>query len=1001
MRILLLKPWPEHLADPGAQVQGERRHEGGTDGCGSMCDGLELLGSIRDSRKHWRHEDAAVDARLAQRPYRFQPSPRRGCARLTSAPDLLVNGRDGETGTKRGDGAELLEDVDVTSQERGLGEDRARIGAGSENFQHAPGQAVTTLCPLVRVGVGSHGNMLACPRGAAEFALEDRHRVDLDDDLPSKVGTCVEAQIGVGGPGATVAAVVGAPSVDVDRPAKGHATGTRYLVEDRARLDLMKGDPSKTGSIDDGGRGVEQRPLRLGAPASKFREARHAINHRTSVRHAQLRKRASQPARLWQTPSVNDSLARPQEHDPESLLADLNTEQQAAVKATSGPVCIIAGAGTGKTRVMTRRVAYAAATGAIHPGRALVVTFTEKASAEMRHRLGQLGLGGVRAATFHAAALAQLRYFWPRVQGADLPETLESKLRVLNPIRAGLPGGYRFTATRDLAGEIEWAKSQRIAPAGYEQAVAATQRSTPVPPGIMSAVFERYERAKQQAGRLDFEDMLGRMVELLDQPLVAEEVRDRYRWFCVDEYQDTNPLQQALLEAWLGDRDDLAVVGDADQTIYTFTGATSRYLTGFRRRFPQAQTVRLVQNYRSTPQVLAFANRLLASRPLTSGASAPLHLQAVQPSGPSPRLLAANDSDSERAALVAEVRRLLRLDIPPREIAILVRTNAQVPAIEDALRGAGISYQVHGARFFRRPEVRHAIRVLRGRAARIVPGQLAESIEAIWFEQLDFRPAEAPKGEEAADRHAALLVLLDIARHVQVAAPAAALADFVAELAEREEAEASGTSDAVNLLTYHRAKGLEFDAVLLPTLEEGVLPIRQAEDAEAVEEERRLLYVGITRARTHLWLAWSAGRGAGSRSAGRAPSRFLAALKEGLPEGSGSRETLPGSGARRGASHTTPSSSPGEQGGADAALQERLRSWRRQRSQADGVPAYIVCSDRTLRQLAECQARSLDDLLRVEGIGPAKVERYGADLLSILAGEPDPKGASLSGSSQD
>src|SRR6266508_2695148 len=341
--------------------------------------------------------------------------------------------------------------------------------------------------------------------------------------------------------------------------------------------------------------------------------------------------------------------------NPRFLIHDLNPAQRAAVEATRGPVCILAGAGTGKTRVISRRVAYAIATDTVHPRHVLVVTFTEKAAGEMRGRLAQLGFPGVQAHTFHAAAWRQLRYFWPRLSSIRPPEVLESKAPLLVPLQRSLPGGYKFTGVKDLADEIEWAKARRITPDGYQAAVERTGRQTPLPPDLFAGLFRRYERAKERAGRIDFEDMLAHMLDGLESATdVAEEFRGQYRWFSVDEYQDTNPLQQALLEAWLGERRDLAVVGDEDQTIYTFTGATSEYLTGFTRRFPAARVFQLEENYRSTSQVLGMANRLLAR----GRRQRVKRLVATRPEGPEPVVVAFESSGGEVAALVGEVGRL-------------------------------------------------------------------------------------------------------------------------------------------------------------------------------------------------------------------------------------------------------------------------------------------------------------------------------------------------------
>jgi DNA helicase-2/ATP-dependent DNA helicase PcrA len=669
---------------------------------------------------------------------------------------------------------------------------------------------------------------------------------------------------------------------------------------------------------------------------------------------------------------------------PKFLLRDLNPAQCEAVQATSGPVCILAGAGTGKTRVISRRVAYAIATDVIHPRHVLVVTFTEKAAAEMRERLTQLGFPGVQAQTFHAAAWRQLRYFWPRLSATRLPEVLESKAPLLVPLQRSLPGGYKFTAIKDLADEIEWAKARRITPERYQEAVEGSERSGPLPPDLLAGLFRRYERAKQRGGRIDFEDMLTLMLDGLESNQdVAEEYRGQYRWFSVDEYQDTNPLQQALLEAWLGDRRDLAVVGDEDQTIYTFTGASSEYLTGFTRRFPEARLVRLEQNYRSTPQVLGLANRLLGGG--RSGRAK--RLVATRAAGAEPVLVAFESSAAELAALVTEVRRLGDLGVALEEIAVLLRTNAQIPPIEEALAEAGVRYQVRGELFFRRPEVRQALRLLRPRADRAAGGGLVDAVEAIWFERMGFRRDDEPDGEEARQRHASLVTLLGIAERLGESDERADLAAFLAEVDRRAADEAEGVGGGVNLLTYHRAKGLEFDAVLLPALEDGLLPIRQATAADEVDEERRLLYVGLTRARVHLWLAWAARRaGPSGREQPRRPSRFLDDL------------VLPGERVRPRAVAAAVGRGRGANGAGvpDSPLAERLRAWRRERARQDGVPPYVVFNDRTLAALAARPPKSRGELLAVEGIGPSKLDRYGEDLLRLLDASTGPSAAGSS-----
>ncbi len=644
--------------------------------------------------------------------------------------------------------------------------------------------------------------------------------------------------------------------------------------------------------------------------------------------------------------------------DPDALLADLNPEQRQAVHAVAGPVVILAGAGTGKTRVISRRVAYGAATGAVDPNRALVVTFTEKAATEMRHRLGQLGLDQVQASTFHAAARRQLAHFWPAIHGRPLPEALDTKLRIIGPLARALPGGYRFTPAKDLADEIEWAKVRRQTPETYDPG-----REPPVPADVFTTLWRRYEQAKARADRIDFEDMLTLAVELYETDASALALAHRrYGWFSVDEYQDTNRLQEDLLRLWLGERHELCVVGDPDQTIYSFTGASSEYLATFADRYPGATTVRLSLNYRSTPQVIALANRLIPGRELRPSLA----------DGPMPELVSHADGEGEAAAIVARIQALLADGVTPTEVAILVRTNAQLIGFEAALTAAGIAFTVRGVRFVARPDVRGAIRALKPDAT----GSLGQIVAARWGDELGFDEADARaggSGPEARDRHAALTTLLTMARELEATQPDATVADFIADLARRDatEADAETAGNGVTLSTIHRAKGLEWDAVFLPQLEEGTLPIRQsASDSYALAEERRLLYVGITRARRHLVLSWATSRSGPKGSVRARSSRFIAELR-------------PNAVARPAPKRGQPAPTH-ELSAADEPLLEQLIEWRRQRARADGVPAYVVADNRTLAAIASRRPADEAALLGVPGIGQRKVATYGAEILGIV-----------------
>jgi len=661
--------------------------------------------------------------------------------------------------------------------------------------------------------------------------------------------------------------------------------------------------------------------------------------------------------------------------DADALLADLDPEQEAAVRATSGPVAIHAGAGSGKTRVISRRTAYAIATEVVPADQVLVVTFTDKAAREMVERLRSLGLPGVTARTFHAHALSQLRHFWPALHGgAPLPELLDSKLPMIGRLARQLPGHYRFTPSKDLADEIEWAKARRIAPRDYERAAAAGGREPPIPADLFVRVFADYERAKARAGRIDFDDLLVESVTLLETDAdAAATVRARKRWFSVDEYQDTNPLQQRLLELWLGDREDLCVVGDEDQTIYTFTGATSDYLTGFVERHPGAREITLSRNYRSSPEILALANRLLAAEGRGK------RLVPTRPAGPTPSIRRFADGDAELAHIVATMRALIDGGTPATEIAVLVRINAQVPPIESALTRARIPFRVRGQRFFERPEVRDALRLLRrlatGAGASDAPrgSQLLAALDARFRADLGFETEDQGGGAESRERTANLALVLEIAGEAVAARHDIDVAGLAADFDARAAAEAEGSGDGVNLLTYHRAKGLEWDAVLLPQLEEGTLPIRQADSDEEIAEERRLLYVGLTRARRHLSLSWAERREAGRRR----PSRFLAALEDrpARSSGAGRVTVLPGAPMNAGrAARARDDDSP---------LMTALREWRTTTARSDGVPAYVVAADALLIEIADRRPTTLPALGRIKGIGPSKLARYGEEILEI------------------
>jgi DNA helicase II / ATP-dependent DNA helicase PcrA len=621
----------------------------------------------------------------------------------------------------------------------------------------------------------------------------------------------------------------------------------------------------------------------------------------------------------------------------EDVFAGLNPEQRRAVEAVHGPVCILAGAGSGKTTTITRRIANQVTSGAFPASAILAVTFTDKAATEMRERLAALDARGVRARTFHAAALAQLRYF----RGDELGELLPSKAPVLLPIARSLPVQFRFRPLADLASEIERAKNRRLTPATYLRSLG--DHEPPIPHDLMERVFRLYEERKAERGRIDFEDLLELAIRLYDEdPAALDTFHTRYRAFTVDEYQDVNLLQQTLLDHWVGDRDDLCVVGDDYQSIYSFTGATPEHLLGMPRRFPHALVVRLEFNYRSTPEILELANRLVPKL----GGSEKVLRPVLRP-GPAPVAEALEDRAGEGRFVASEARRLHEDEgVPYEEMAVLYRLNARSEDYEEEFAQAAIPFQVRGGAFLSRPAARRTVRLLRGRSAALAVDAVREAVRA-----QGLLPYAAPGlGEEEVTRQTDLARLLALAQQL---AEGAFVGDFLRDLEERFSIEAQGRG--VHLLTYHRAKGLEWEAVFLPRLEEKELPYGKALRGERLAEERRLFYVGMTRAKRFLTLTWTSGA---------VPSRFS--------------EELGLAGGRRRAKR--------EKGG-PTPLYEALRRWRAKRAKTDAVPAFVVFHDSTLHEIAARRPASRAELAHVPGVGPTKLERYADEVLETLATE--------------
>lgn len=675
-------------------------------------------------------------------------------------------------------------------------------------------------------------------------------------------------------------------------------------------------------------------------------------------------------------------------------LSLLDEDQLRAATAPRGPVCILAGAGTGKTRTITYRIANLVDQGFVSPQRVLAVTFTARAAGEMRDRLRTMGVAGVQAQTFHAAARRQLKYFWPQVAG-DLPwQLLDNKFPlVARAVRSvGLDNSKDMI--RDVLAEIEWAKSALVSAEDYESVIANTDRSAPADPAKVAEAFRRYEQAKATPDmmHLDFDDLLMHIAGAIENvPAIAETFREQYRTFVVDEYQDVTPLQQRVLNAWLGERDDLTVVGDANQTIYSFNGASPDYLLNFSRTYPDGTVVKLQRDYRSTPQVTDLANRVIG-KATGRAAGTRLELQGMREPGPEPTFKAYESEEIEAQEVAGQVLTLLDQGVPASEIAILYRINAQSEQFEQALADAGVVYQVRGGEgFFRRPEILEAIRVLIAATRREDLPDDPVAIARAAFVELGLSSTE-PQGAQARERWQSLNALVGLIEKIVESTPGIDLNGVLGELRRRSTDKQAPAMEGVTLATVHAAKGLEWDAVFLVGLTEKLMPINHAIKAgdEQVEEERRLFYVGITRAREHLALSWALAKTTGSR-ASRERTRFLDGIVPAAEDasGSGSRSRRP----KRCRVCSGPLGTPAEkvigrhedcEGGGDEEVFAALRSWRSQVAREEKVPAYVIFSDATLQAISEELPSDEAEMLSISGVGPSKLERYGAQVLEVI-----------------
>ena len=659
---------------------------------------------------------------------------------------------------------------------------------------------------------------------------------------------------------------------------------------------------------------------------------------------------------------------------PPDLLGGLTPAQLEAVTTDGQPLCILAGAGSGKTRVLTRRIAWRVSQGSALASHVLALTFTRRAADELSSRLAGLGVRDqVAAGTFHAIAYAQLRRRWAD-SGERPPALLDRKTRVLGRL---LPARRSPSdpGPLEVAGEIEWAQARMVSPAGYADSVLAAGRKPPMPAAAVAAIYERYQQEKTRQHLVDFDDLLLECARAMEtDPAFAATQRWRFRHLFVDEFQDVNPLQFRLLEAWRDTRDDLCVVGDPRQAIYSWNGADPQYLTDFAGRFSGATVVHLDENHRSSPQVVAVANAVLdgiGGHPL----------RAPGADGPLPTVTA-YASDGEEARSV--VRALRRRGGPGRwsDLAVLARTHAQLVVFEDLLKTAGIPYRLRGASaFLDHPAVREAIAGLRRR-----PGApLASSLP-----DLD---AAAIEAAEVGERGADLDVLARQAREFLALDHGGSVGGFVAWLTARlAREEPALRGQTVDLATIHAAKGLEWPVVFVVGFEQGLLPIGHATTPEARAEERRLLYVAVTRAERELHFSWAERRTFGSGTMSRSPSPWLGDVEDAIaalegaavPDDDGWRSGVAEGRARlRSSSGGRRAPRAGER--ADPKVLQALRSWRASTALASGVPAFVVFHDTTLAAVAEARPRDRPSLLALPGMGPVKADRYGDALLAVVA----------------
>lgn len=671
----------------------------------------------------------------------------------------------------------------------------------------------------------------------------------------------------------------------------------------------------------------------------------------------------------------------------DAILDALDPEQRQVALELDAPVVVLAGAGTGKTRAITHRVAHAVRSGRYDQRAVLAVTFTTRAAGEMRVRLAQLGVRHAQARTIHAAALRQCRYFWPQAYGTPFPEVAENAFGIIARAATQVLGDVDTALIRDLETELSWAKSSNVAPDAYPE-LAVGRNVAGASPTQVAAVMDGYEKGKQAQGVVDFHDILLCNAALLSgHPAIAEQIRAQYRHFVVDEYQDVSAIQHRLIGLWVDGRTDVCVVGDPNQSIHAFAGADPRFLREFADDYDGAVTVNLVRNYRSTPEILRVATQVL--KPPRDE-----RLRATRPSGDEPVVQAAGTVTNEAEVTANWILDRHDAGTPWNEIAVLYRINAQSPALEAALDQLGIPYTVRGTeRFYERGEVRQIVGILL-RQAELEPDGDASALLEAGLAQVGWS-AEAPAGQgRQRERWESLTALKQLFDEEQEQHDAWTAGEAGAWLRERVSWEQTPVAQAVTLSTMHAAKGLEWDDVAIIGAREGLVPFSLATEEPALSEERRLLYVACTRARQRLRVSWNY-IGAGGK---QPPSRFLDGIRtrphtEAATASGKARETksirskpcvvcgrLLATAAERKLRHHEECELP-----VDEQLFAALKAWRKRTADELSTPAFVVFTDATLMAIAEAKPTDEQSLLALPGIGRSKLAKYGAAVLDVIA----------------